>query len=540
MISSISGEMHTVYSIFLFGVIWFQVALTDQGFHVYDAVPGLEPSPFYNLQIREAGADEWLDAFTLVTECTKEKMCDKQDGGGFYNHLANWSNSYVNFEIDGSVEVEVKITKLWGDTITKAVMHPSDAASSCEIIDGEAIVTVSRPTLFAVDINGQMDDQDTGKSPNNDGNTRGNYDGPPIHTVTIFANPPLRNKPNIDDDGVYPVGPGEMPPEEGAWHTLFFLPGLHDIGHSFTVHQDKSYYIPGDAVVYGTMNNEEWFGGRNVTIFGHGTLSGDKLPHPSMSDLPNGQAWRHSPIHIEGAEYTTIEGITIGNSAMHSIIMYGGPDPVKQTTVRWVKIFTWRPNGDGINPFENTLVEDCFIRTQDDSTYVNGPGIRRVVYWQDCNGSTFVLSPVGGDAFNSQTHIVEDCTVIYSRATWNHWSGGNLFNMRGEGQGEGGYSVTFRNIVVEDPRPTLQHFKILMEGVQPWSNPAERKRGPGDLWGITFENINIKSSSVLEEPEVLWGMEDGLIRGLIFKNVTLGGQKIEGVEFFQTNEFVFN
>ena len=34
-------------------------------------------------------------------------------------------------------------------------------------------------------------------------------------------------------------------------------------------------------------------------------------------------------------------------------------------------------------------------------------------------------------------------------------------------------------------------------------------------------------------------MEDGLIRGLIFKNVTLAGEKIEGVEFFQTNEFVF-
>ena len=50
------------------------------------------------------------------------------------------------------------------------------------------------------------------------------------------------------------------------------------------------------------------------------------------------------------------------------------------------------------------------------------------------------------------------------RAHWHHWSGGNLFNMRGEGQGEGGYTVTFRNIVVEDPRPTLQHFKILMEG----------------------------------------------------------------------------
>ena len=470
-----------------------------------------------------------------MTECTQEKMCDRKEGGGFYNHLANWSNSYVNFEIEEDVEVEVRITKLWGEAITKAVVHPAGAASRCEIIDGEAIVTVSKTALFAVDINGQMDDQDTGKLPN----ARGYYEGPPIHTLTIFANPPL-NKPSLDDEGVYPVAPGQTPPEEGSWHTLYFLPGLHDIGHSFTVHQDKSYYIPGDAVVYGTMNNAEWFGGRNVTIFGHGTLSGDKLPHPSMSDLPDGQDWRYSPIHIEGADYTTVEGITIANSAMHSVHMSGGYQPDKLTTVRWVKIFTWRPNGDGINPFENNLVEDCFIRTQDDSTYVNGPGIRRVVYWQDCNGSTFVLSPLGGDKYNSQgPHIVEDCTVIYSRATWHHWSGASLFNMRGQGEGEGGYTVTFRNIVVEDPRPTLQHFKILMEGVEPWSNP-ERKRGPGDLWGISFENITIKSVSVLGEPEVLWGMEDGLIRGLQFRNVTIGGEKVEGVEFFQRNEFVFN
>ena len=30
---------------------------------------------------------------------------------------------------------------------------------------------------------------------------------------------------------------------------------------------------------------------------------------------------------------------------------------------RWIKIFTWRANGDGINPFSNGLIEDCFIRT---------------------------------------------------------------------------------------------------------------------------------------------------------------------------------
>ena len=63
--------------------------------------------------------------------------------------------------------------------------------------------------------------------------------------------------------------------------------------------------------------------------------------------------------------------------------------------MKWLKIFTWRGNGDGINPQKNGIIEDCFIRTCDDSTYVNGLGIRRVVYWIDSNGSFLIFSSIG-------------------------------------------------------------------------------------------------------------------------------------------------
>ena len=43
-----------------------------------------------------------------------------------------------------------------------------------------------------------------------------------------------------------------------------------------------------------------------------------------------------------------------------------------------------------------------------------------------------------------------------------------------------------RNIAVEDKRPTLQHFMVAMEGVEPWSDPGD-KRDPGDLFGILFQ-----------------------------------------------------
>ena len=106
-----------------------------------------------------------------------------------------------------------------------------------------------------------MDDQDTGRLPKN----KGYYQGPPIHTLTIFANPFIVNKPSLNDEtGVYKVTPGEDVPSEGSWNTLYFLPGIHDIGVGFPVHSNKTYYIPGDSIVYGTFHNDDSGGFYNV------------------------------------------------------------------------------------------------------------------------------------------------------------------------------------------------------------------------------------------------------------------------------------
>ena len=67
--------------------------------------------------------------------------------------------------------------------------------------------------------------------------------------------------------------------------------------------QNKSYFLPGDTVVYGTMNNGKvWDDGQFIRIFGHGTLSGDKLPHPNQAEppIPNGDYLTYDPIYISG------------------------------------------------------------------------------------------------------------------------------------------------------------------------------------------------------------------------------------------------
>ena len=260
---------------------------------VYGPVPDLSPSPYYRVQVREEGEEAWLDPFTLLTECTGDTFCNTT---GAFQLLQGWSNSYVNFQLEEEVRVEVRIRKLWGEPVTKAVVRPVTAAVSCEVVEGEVLVVIDKPVLFTVDINGQMDDQHTGWDP--DRNTQ--YDGPPIHTVTIFANPFLA-PPDLEDPGVVEVSPGEEVPSEGTWHTLYFLPGTHDVGLAFLIHANRSYYIPGDAVVYGTFSKDENLSGdgENIHIYGHGTLSGDKLPHHDFAPNPPEDNWKFKSIRIK-------------------------------------------------------------------------------------------------------------------------------------------------------------------------------------------------------------------------------------------------
>ena len=225
------------------------IGLESPNLHVYGEVPGLDPSPYYSFKIRERGSEDWIDTFAMLTECTAEKFCNTT---GMFGHLEGWSNSYINFEMKDGTEIEIKIYKLFDGDIEKAVVHPVKAAKECTVSNGHAIVRITKPGLFTVDINGQMDDQDTGRTPEGP-----LYEGPPIHTLTIFANPKLEGKPLPDDIGVLTVAPGEEVPSEGDWDTLYFLPGTHDIGLNFTIHAgwDSTLFL---LVI--SLCSENWFG----------------------------------------------------------------------------------------------------------------------------------------------------------------------------------------------------------------------------------------------------------------------------------------
>ena len=116
-----------------------------------------------------------------------------------------------------------------------------------------------------------------------------------------------------------------------------------------------------------------------------------------------------------------------------------------------------------------------------------------------------------------------------------------------------------RNIVVEDPRPTMQLFMLLLSNAgMDTCNGNLVSRGPGDVHGIVFQvqyhesfgvewkfsfssqNISAAAPSVLGQQDTLWGMEEGHIYDLLFQNVRIGGILVDSVEHFLTNQYVYD
>lgn len=499
---------------------------------VYTDVPGLTPSEFYKIRVRLAGTTEWHESFAHITRSLYADNVDNEikAGANYFGHLSYWSHTYNNIEMNAPVEVE--LAKVNGGPINKAVAHPLEKGIETTIADGKVYFTIEEPGQLTIDIDGQMDDQNTGRD----------YVGPPIHTVSVYANP-IMDKPDKDAPGVVVVSPGTAPPTDpNTFETVYFDAGIHDLGLSYKVHANKKYYIAGDAIVYGTFTNTVENNGHNIKIYGYGTISGAKIKHPTYDPTSptygesanprDGIPWK--PIGIDDADNTSVEGVTLDDPAFHSIQLSASNSGEKSTSVKWVKIVTWRANGDGIGNAH--LTEDCFIRTQDDCSYVKGDK-RRCVFWTDVNGSVFVLAT----AASKYRIVVEDCDVIYARSQGKTWEGGRIFSWRAMDSppGQVKLNLIFRDIRIEDTRPTLQIYNMYsIADFDLIGGDSRDGRIVSSFSGITWQNIIAAGSSVLGLPEVLRGCAESPFSDLVFDDVLIGGKKLTSLNDFAKVQYV--
>ncbi|MFK7894688.1 MAG: PEP-CTERM sorting domain-containing protein [Myxococcota bacterium] len=542
--------------------------VSSQGLAVYsnqipdpESGPGatLDPSPYYSIRVRETASSTWQSPFAWVSQSRDDDDVAVAAVDGSYKDLiGGWSHTYANFEMANNVEIEVEITRLnpTGPNagtqldIERAVAHPRRKVKSWRVENGRAYVVIDKPVLLSVDIDGEFDDN---------GATLGDVNENASHAVSVFANPFILDKPDPADPNVRIVQPGERPPYDGTWTTLSFLPGVHQLfdapwadGDAFDLESGKSYYIPGDAIVHGNMTNEQNDpeGGRNIRIYGHGTLSGEKVLHHDELGIINPFNTYHAnkPIYVTGdARGSRIEGVTITDSANHSIALIGkwNVDVADHNFVRWTKVFTWRANGDGISPNGSGYLEDSFLRTQDDGTYVGALGIRRNVYWSDVNGMALRCSNMLND--NPAPYmifgdlLVEDIDVLYAREFFSQFQtpeqqrGASVIGLWEPAVASpfnDGSHIVFRDIHVHDLFPTRMLF-----GWDMGSGTTELvDRVP--VSDVRIENVRAAARNLRGDLDPFVGIAEATISDLILDDVIVGGKHYEDeLTDLETNAF---
>ncbi|MBF0198027.1 MAG: carbohydrate-binding protein [Planctomycetes bacterium] len=522
--------------------------------HVYDSVPGLAASPYYRFSIQKvidlnnpnpARATNWENPFAWYTKCGK--------GDAYYGFIRGWSHTYCNFELGPDTPVVIKITRLNksgapSGPISSAVARPIRNITSCKVIKGEVYVTMDRPALIALDIDGQLDSRDAPRSAPFPqwGPDAYRYcsekDG--AHSLTIFANPFIDRKPEPGDPGVFAVEPGTLPPKKGSWKILYFKPGVHKFSvdsegkerewrseDRLVVENNKQYYIPGDAIVYGNITGKG--SSESIRIFGHGTLCGTKIPHfYGWSEALKKTKVPHSDLkmmQMGDARNCVFEGITIADPAEHGFFMNGTGRNYKPNYIRWIKSITWRCNNDGAGIGGNSYMEDCFIRHQDDGLYVTTPNaVRRVIFWSDVNGCTLRLSfATGGNRrlWNDQPDhlLIEDIDILYSRALFGSHEGMiacidyNFTQRYHDGTPNTGQHLVFRNIRVSDPRPQRILFAL--------ATPKDHEKP--SLRGVVLQNLISEASNTWGSKSHLSGSEKAPFQYWVFDNVVLEGKKVD-------------
>jgi hypothetical protein len=303
--------------------------------------------------------------------------------------------------------------------------------------------------------------------------------------------------------------PEPDPPTAGTAHLMFFGPGTHRVGEIALHAADTLYLAPG-ALLIGRIVAKNAAG---ISIRGRGILQ-----EPDESSDPHAleDSADFSTIVLDGCSNVQVEGITIRDIPRGWTSRYNECDHL---VVRDVKIFSFKVNGDGIDPngCQDVTIENCLVSTGDDAVVIKSTeGSTRNVSGVTVRGCVLETYPKttageGGDALKIGTEtycpdmraiLFQDCDIIRAH-------GGKAFSINHRDQARI-HDVQFTDIRVEADVEN-ENFGIVMLDA-----------GPGTVSDITLRNVAWTARNDI----VLQGQG---ITGVNFKNCTLAGQPLTQV-----------
>jgi hypothetical protein len=374
------------------------------------------------------------------------------------------TTSWTTFSFSGPVTVVV--TKLKGEAIKGCRILPSSYGIEPRTVGNTVTFELDRPRKVSV----EFDDDIT-------------------HPMLVFADSLEIDIPNADDPNV-----------------VYFGPGLHEMGDR-DMESGKTVYLAGGAYVKGRFKGKNV---QHVTIRGRGILSGEEYPH--------GKTYNDNLIYIEGRQTTRvlIEGLTLVNSPLYNILIYG-----PHNTVRNVKMISWWFSTDGAYVEDHGLIEDCFVKVNDDAfkLYESDTVVRNCVIWQLENGAPFQISwnmPMDKSGFHVKNidiirmeHRSDQINLAAVNAV--HGGNGHMSN------------YLFEDIRIENANWRLFYITLAKHEF------ADRANEMGQISDLIFRNITVTGSFQRKNAIKGWDA-DHKVFNVTFENLKINGKYVRNAD----------
>jgi len=385
--------------------------------------------------------------------------------------------SFASFDMQGSVEIKIRSLNR---SVRGTIVRPlSFGIKPVMVSDSEMSITLDAPCKFSVELDGKN------------------------KPLLIFANPMEDDIPDKNDENVIYYGPGIYKPR---------LIALKD---------NQILYIAGGAVVKGAVV----VAGDNTKICGRGIIDG------SDWEWSKGPAWNLIPIF---GDNVVLEDIIVRGSPTWTIV----PQHCKNILIKNVKICNGRAqNDDGINPVnaQDVMIDDCFIRTDDDCIALKGMEyrdkkdnnveritVKNSILWCDRARVTLL-------GHESRAHYMRD--ILYRNIDIVHF-----------------YMVPFLLEPGEDMRlqnVSFENIRLHGEGqdelvrLRPVVNKYMYKQVPGFISDIHFKDIRVTGQGGTYAFQLFGKDARHIIENVTFENILINGQRVkENSVNIQSDEYV--
>lgn len=419
-------------------------------------------------------------------------MYDKNQAENVNNNLAkDPDHHWTNFSVDGN-SIEIKIQRLDGNPLTSATVYPLKKGYVANIQNDIATITI--PTgvsklQLSIEINGLEDEP-----------------------LFVFVDPKETDVPDIQDTDVTIIDTSDdittvLEKLNNTTTYKYFSPGVHQWGtttgssyegYKLPVLEGKKIYLPGGTYVIGSFSGNDV---GNWKVYGRGIISGAGLDILSTAQYIPWSAVHHSG----GKTGIIVEGIVSMCPPHFGITIRG------ECHIDNVKMTSWWYSTDGTITGDNSTVNNCFFKVNDDAIKVYGNNCthdNNTMYHQ-INGAPFQFSWTGQNSKNTTTTNTYIINSIY-KGSLTSTSNTAVINCREANSGQTIENHVFDGLYIDNGC----HRLLGLDATN------------GTLQNITIKNVEILSGNNPSPQNGYSYLDDGTFSNITLCNITVDGHLI--------------